>query len=113
MDNRASPATQAQAALLRRSTYAQQAQSQARKPHADKAQAGKEEGGRQRQERSRSEPLLTAQQRRLPVLETDEFRVVEPDGTEDPWASADDGLVPERQAEAEPRTPRKPRGDKA
>ncbi|MBP0599439.1 hypothetical protein J8I26_15080 [Herbaspirillum sp. LeCh32-8] len=33
-----------------------------------------------------------------PVLETDEFRVVEPDGTEDPWASADDGVVPDRPA---------------
>lgn len=35
---------------------------------------------------------------RKPVLETSEFRVVEPDGTEDPWASADDGLVPDTNA---------------
>jgi hypothetical protein len=33
-----------------------------------------------------------------PVLETEEFRVVEPDGSEDPGASADDGLGPEPPA---------------
>ena len=35
-------------------------------------------------------------QYRLPVLETDQLRVIEPDGTEDPWANADDGVVPEQ-----------------
>ncbi|MFJ3046551.1 hypothetical protein ACIPEN_12030 [Herbaspirillum chlorophenolicum] len=30
---------------------------------------------------------------KLPVPETDEPQVVEPDGTEDPGASADDGLM--------------------
>lgn len=37
--------------------------------------------------------------RDVPV-EAEDFRAVEPDGTEDPWASADDGVVPDRPAEA-------------
>ncbi|MCA1326590.1 hypothetical protein [Herbaspirillum sp. alder98] len=39
-------------------------------------------------------PSALTEQYRLPVLETDQFRVVEPDGTEDPLASIDDGLQP-------------------
>jgi hypothetical protein len=37
-------------------------------------------------------PSALTEPYRLPVLETDQFRVVEPDGTEDPLASIDEPL---------------------
>jgi hypothetical protein len=45
--------------------------------------------------------IQAAEKKKLPVIETGEFLVVEPDGSEDPWSSIDDGLLPSSDAEQE------------
>ncbi|KAF1048839.1 MAG: hypothetical protein GAK35_00105 [Herbaspirillum frisingense] len=85
-------AAQAAAALLRRPAYTGVQGKRAR--HEGE---GKETDHKDHKKRGRDAALTAPHQ--LPVLETDEFRVVEPDGTEDPWASADDGIVPDRPAD--------------
>jgi hypothetical protein len=93
MHNQTPSGTSPAAALLRRPIPRAQAQGKPRALSEERAQAG-ETGGHVCFERG----ATAIPQYQPPVIETEEFRVVEPDGTEDPWANADDGLVPDPNA---------------
>lgn len=61
------------------------------------AARARQAAGPQRDQSRFGRPSALTEQQPVPVVHTDQFRVIEPDGTEDPGASVDDGLAPDKR----------------